>query len=106
MDYAKLTDDLKEAQKAVTAAVAGMRDSGTANLDKVFLTMPRAHEAKVLEAIRNAGLYCRAKRRWIGDGYMLTVSKGQGDVNTKAVTVFVAEMERRGYDVLAYRQMD
>ncbi|KAA8782539.1 hypothetical protein EC604_01585 [Paenibacillus amylolyticus] len=106
MDYAKFAEDLKAANKAAQEATEGMEDGGTANLDKVFLTMPRAHEAKVLEAIRNAGLYCRAKRRWIGDGYMLTVSKGQGDVNTKAVTVFVAEMERRGYDVLAYRQMD
>ncbi|WP_339283008.1 hypothetical protein [Paenibacillus sp. FSL R5-0486] len=51
---------------------------------------------KALEAIRNAGMYFRAKRRWIGDGYMLTVSNGTGDVNAKAVTVFVAEMERRG----------
>lgn len=106
MDYSKLTDDLKAVQREVDLVTGEMEDGGTANVDKVFLTLPRAREAKVLEAIRNAGMYCRAKRRWIGDGYMLTVSKGQGDVNTKAVTVFVAEMERRGYDVLAYRQMD
>ncbi|WP_337033228.1 hypothetical protein [Paenibacillus illinoisensis] len=106
MDYEKLTDDLKAAQREVWLVTGEMEDGGTANLDKVFLTLPRAREAKVLEAIRNAGLYCRAKRRWIGDGYMMTVSNGQGDVNTKAVTVFVAEMERRGYQVLAYRQMD
>ncbi|WP_145333317.1 hypothetical protein [Paenibacillus xylanexedens] len=106
MDYNKLTEDLKAAHNASKDATEFTVDGGTANVDKVFLSLPRAREAKVLAAIKAAGLYCRGKRRWIGDGYMLTVSKGQGDVNTKAVTVFVAEMERRGYQVLAYRQMD
>lgn len=106
MDYTKLTEDLKASHNASKDATEFTVDGGAANLDKVFLALPRAHEAKVLEAIKAAGLYCRGKRRWIGDGYMLTVSKGQGDVNTKAVSVFVAEMERRGYQVLAYRQMD
>ncbi|WP_315793214.1 hypothetical protein [Paenibacillus sp. BIC5C1] len=54
MNYTKLTDDLKQAQKAVTEAVAGTKDGGTANLDKVFLILPRAREVKVLEAIKAA----------------------------------------------------
>ncbi|MEC0110441.1 hypothetical protein P4H27_26070 [Paenibacillus taichungensis] len=106
MDYTKLTEDLKASHKAVQEAVVGTKDGGTANLDKVFMTLPRAREAKVLEAIRDAGLYCRAKRRWIGEGYMITVNGAQANVRERSVTLFVAEMERRGYQVLAYRQMD
>uniref|UniRef100_A0AAE9Q0J9 Uncharacterized protein n=1 Tax=Paenibacillus polymyxa TaxID=1406 RepID=A0AAE9Q0J9_PAEPO len=54
-------------------------------MDKVFLRLPRARETKVLEAIKEAGLYCRGKRRWIGEGYMLSVSKGQVNQRDKAV---------------------
>lgn len=106
MNYTKLTNDLKDAYSAATIATEGIEDKGTANLDKVFLTLPKAHEAKVIEAIKNAGLYCRGKRKWIGTGYMLSVSKGQADQNTKAVTVFVEEMTSRGYEALAFRRMD
>lgn len=106
MDYKKLSQDLREAHKAAQEATESVADGGTANLDKVFLILPRAREAKVIEAIKAAGLYCRGKRRWIGDGYMLTVSNGQGDINTKAVTVFTAELNERGYEALAYRKMD
>ncbi|WP_218780902.1 hypothetical protein [Paenibacillus amylolyticus] len=106
MDYNKFTEDLKAAHKASQAATEGMQDGGTANLDKVFIRLPRARETKVLEAIKAAGLYCRGKRRWIGDGYMIMVSSGQASVRDKAVTVFAKELFMNGYDVSAYRQMD
>ncbi|MDH2330463.1 MULTISPECIES: hypothetical protein [Paenibacillus] len=106
MDYKKLTDDLRAAHNAALVATDRIEDNGTANMDKVFLTLPRARETKVLEAIKEAGLYCRGKRRWIGEGYMLSVSKGQANQRDKAVTVFVDVMVNRGYDAIAYRQMD
>ncbi|MGC5773642.1 hypothetical protein [Paenibacillus pabuli] len=106
MDYKKFTEDLKAAHKAAQAATEGMQDGGTANMDKVFIRLPRARETKVLEAIKEAGLYCRGKRRWIGDGYMITVSGAQGYVREKSVTVFAAEMHERGYEIMPYRQMD
>ncbi len=37
---------------------------------------------------------------------MITVNGAQANVRERSVTLFVAEMERRGYQVLAYRQMD
>ncbi|MGF9644054.1 hypothetical protein AAIH69_13690 [Paenibacillus sp. MABNS29] len=106
MDYKKLTEDLQAAHNAALVAADRIADNGTANMDKVFLKLPRARETKVLEAIKEAGLYCRGKRRWIGDGYMLSVSKGQANQRDKAVTVFVDVMVNRGYDAIAYRQMD
>jgi len=106
VNYTKLTIDLKDAYKATTDATEGTDDKGTANLDKVFLVLPRAREDKVLEAIKDAGLYCRGKRQWIGSGYMISVSNGQGDKNTKAVTVFTEFMTNRGYQAIAFRKMD
>lgn len=106
MNYTQLTIDLKDAYKATTDAIEGIDDKGTANLDKVFLVLPRAREERVLEAIKDAGLYCRGKRQWIGDGYMISVSNGQGDKNAKAVTVFTEFMTNRGYQAISFRKMD
>lgn len=106
MNYIKLTNDLKDAYNVATRATEGMQDKGTSNLDKVFLVLPRAREDKVIEAIKEAGLYCRGKRQWIGAGYMITVSNGQGDQNTQAVTVFTEFMTSRGYKAIAFRKID
>lgn len=103
----KLTNDLMEANKAATEAIRGMKDGGTANLDRVFLRIPRIPEAKVLEAIRAAGLYCSGKRMWISLGYMITPTNvGQGDTRTKAVTVMYQHLEKCGWDAIPFRKMD
>lgn len=78
--YEKLTADLLIANQAASEAIKNKSDGGTANLDAVFLTIKGARETLVLEAIKKAGLYCRGKRKWIGQGYMLTPTGiGQGD---------------------------
>lgn len=108
MDYSKLEHDLRAANVAARAAADQVDDGGSANLDAVFLRIPRARESKVLEAIKGAGLYCRCKRRWIGDGYMLQPDSGGGQARKreKAVTVFMRELEARGWDVIAFRKVD
>lgn len=107
MDWNKLVTDLREANAAAKAAADAVDDGGTANLDSVFLRLPRMREVKVLQAIKDAGLYCRAKREWIGPGYMITpTSGGQGNKRARAVTEMCAQMRLRGWDVLAYRKVD
>lgn len=107
MDFKKLIRDLAEANAEAKAAADASDDGGTANLDAVFLRLPRQHEIKVLQAIKDAGLYCRGRRQWIGQGYMITpTSCGQADKRAKAVTVMCGELTSRGWDVIAYRQMD
>lgn len=71
MDYEKLVTDLAEAKNAGIEAGKG-EDGGSANLDCVFLRLPRARESKVLGAISQAGLFCGSKTQWIGPGYLLS----------------------------------
>lgn len=109
MDYNKLTADLILANNEACQAAELTDDGGTANLDSVFLRVPRAREAKVLEAIKKAGLYCRGKSRWsyMGNGYFLNPSvSGQGNRRTKAVEVMKAKLQESGWDVSVFYQMD
>ncbi|MNW36176.1 hypothetical protein D3C74_131850 [compost metagenome] len=107
MDWNKLVTDLREANEAAKAAADAISDGGTANLDSVFLRLPRQREEKVLQAIKDAGLYCRAKRQWIGQGYMITpTSGGQADKREKAVSVMCGELMLRGWDISAFRKVD
>lgn len=106
-DGKKLTSDLIAANKAASEAIKGMPDGGSANLDSVFLSVPRAQETKVLEAIRNAGLYCTGKRQWIGAGYFITpTGAGQGDTRYKAVQVMTQHLREAGWDALAFQKAD
>lgn len=106
-DYNKLIEDLKAANKVASEAAAASDDGGTANLDSVFLTLPRAREVKVLEAIQTAGLYCRGKRKWIGEGYRITpTSGGQGNKRAKGVEVMAKELRDRGWNALVFYKMD
>ncbi len=107
MDWNKLVTDLREADAVARAAADTIDDGGTANLDSVFLRLPRQREAKVLLAIIDAGLYCRAKREWIGPGYMITpTSGGQGNKRAMAVTMMCDELRNRGWEVFPFRKVD
>jgi hypothetical protein len=103
MDWNKLVIDLKESNELAKAAADSVDDGGTCNLDSVFLRIPRRREEKVLQAIKDAGLYCRAKRKWIGTGYMITpISGGQANKRSKAVEVMKKELNDRGWDVIGF----
>lgn len=105
----ELTGDLKYANAEARKVAEKSDDGGTANLDSVFLRIPRVREEKVIEAIRQAGLYCSGKRQWsfMGKGYFInpTVS-GQGNRRTKAVEVMKNKLDELGWDVSIFYQMD
>jgi len=103
--YEKLTDDLKEAyQEAIKAKTND--DGGTANLDSTFLTLKGWREEKVLEAIQNAGLYCRCKSQWLGQGYFININCGQGNNRTRVRDRFKQILKDKGYDVVGFDKMD
>ncbi len=103
--YKKLENDLREAYEIAKEAATG-DDGGTANLDSTFLKLKGWGEKKVLEAIKNAGLYCRGKTEWIGTGYMINTGGGQGNDRMRVRNKFLSVLEEKGYKVLAYNQMD
>lgn len=103
--YEKLTQDLKEAYKEAIKCKTN-DDGGTANLDSTFLILKGWRETKVLEAIENAGLYCRAKRRWIGEGYFININCGQGNNRTRVRDIFKKILKEKGYDVLGFDMVD
>jgi len=107
MNKIKLVADLIIANQAACEAVVLIDDGGSANLDSVFLRIPRAKEVDVLDAIREAGLYCRGKRKWIGNGYMVKPTcSGQGNKRTKGVEAMATSLKANGWDALIFRQMD
>jgi len=106
MDYKKLEQDLIKAKNAGVEAAKG-EDGGTANMDSVFLCLPKTREIKVLEAIKNAGLYCRKKTKWIGVGYMISPVKcGQGNSRARAQKAMLDSLESDSYKVLGFYKMD
>ena len=109
MDYQKITEDLKVADELATKAIVGKPDGGTANLDCVFLKLPRCRESKVVEAIKSAGLYCSGKVDWsyFGKGYMITPNNvGQGDTRYLAVQTMYKKLKEIGYDVIVFYRAD
>ncbi|MBG9788552.1 hypothetical protein [Brevibacillus laterosporus] len=106
-NYDKLFKDLKEANEIACQTVAQVTDGGSANLDSVFLIIPRAREISVLDAIERAGLYCLGKREWIGKGYFITPTcGGQGDKRAKAVNVMAKTLNDLGWEALTFQRID
>lgn len=106
-NYEKLINDLKEANEKACEAVSQVDDGGSANRDSVFLRIPRAREVSVLDSIKKAGLYCRRKSQWIGQGYFISpTSGGQGDKRAKAVEIMSKTLNDNGWDALTFCQMD
>lgn len=103
--YKKLENDLREAYEIAKEAATG-DDGGAANLDATFLKLKGWREDKVLEAIRKAGLYCRGKTKWIGTGYMINTGGGQGNDRVRVRNKFLSILREKGYEVLAFDQMD
>lgn len=106
MDYKKLEQALIKAKNTSIEAGKG-EDGGSANLDCVFLRLPRARETKVIHSIKNAGLYCRGKTQWLGAGYMINpVGCGQGNSRNRAMEAMKNSLRNDGYDVMGFYQMD
>jgi hypothetical protein len=103
--YETLSKDLKEAvEEAIKSKIGD--DGGTANKDATFLTLKGWREEKVLEAIKDAGLYCRHKTQWIGTGYLINTAGGQGNDRTRVRDRVKQVLKDKGYDVLVFNKMD
>ena len=106
IDYEKLTKDLIRAKEASVEAAKG-EDGGSANLDSLTIRIPRARESKVIEAVKNAGLYTRGRREWIGSRYFISApTGGQGNSNYRAVQAMDKVMSEAGWDTLVFYKMD
>ncbi|BAH07969.1 hypothetical protein [Clostridium kluyveri] len=103
--YEQLTEDLKEAYSKALE-VRTNDDGGTCNFDSTFLILKRWQERKVLEAIEKAGLYCRSKTKWIGEGYMINTGGGQANNRTRIRDEFSKALSEKGYHVLHFDMMD
>ncbi len=105
-DYKKLTQDLIEAKEAALKSVIG-DDGGSANLDCIALSLPRLREEKVIQSVKEAGLYTRGKTDWIGKRYFIHAPHGsQGNDNTSQIEAMYECLKEKGYDVLIFYQMD
>ncbi len=107
MDYSKLLQSLKKARLAGIEAAEG-DDGGSANLDSVFLQVPRCREEKVLSVIRGAGLFCLYKTKWMGiPGYLIDpVGCGQGNSRYRAAEAMTKSLQEDGFQAMTYYQMD
>lgn len=106
-DFEKLEKDLREGNKFAVETTEKMDDGGTANLDSCFLMLPGAREDRVLETIKNAGLYCRTKSQWIGKGFFITPkSGGQGNKRSLAVELMSKYLKSHGWECLTFYKMD
>lgn len=99
IDWNKLVDDLKTA-KRIAEEVSKGEDGGTANLDYVYIELPRAREKKVQEIFEKAGLYTR-KRTWYGGTHFSIggIRGGQGNANVRATEAVRDYMKSQGWDV-------
>lgn len=106
MDYKKLTEDLIKARLAAEEAAKG-EDGGSANRDTMTIKLPRANEKKVMEAVKDAGLYTRGRQNWIGPRFFISPPAcGQGNSRVRATEAMEKVMKEAGYDVLMYCQID
>ncbi len=103
----KLTEDLKKAVEQAKAATEHVDDGGSANMDSVFVRIPRIKEDLVVQAIKDAGCYSLGRTEWIGRGYLISPPvAGQGNKRAKAMEVMKESLSNDGWDVLGFYQLD
>ena len=104
--YEELTADLTQSKILGTQAALTVEDSGTCNLDGIFLTLKGFNEEKTLSAISNSGLSgFKHSHRYFGVGYIIGLNAGQGDKRTKAAETMYKYLHGLGYDVIRWQQM-
>lgn len=105
IDYEKLAEDLNDAKKAAVDAAKG-EDGGSCNSDTMYLRLPRAREAKVIEAAEKAGLHAR-KGDYFGTAYFVYPPEcGQAESRYRAVQAMKRVMTARGWDANVFYYMD
>lgn len=103
----KLTTDAKLARLLGEAASVVTVDNGTCNLDATFFRLCKGQRAEpVVQALSAAGLTA-TQTRWIGRG-VLVQPPGSGQANKRhaANQALYQSLERAGWPVTPYYQMD
>jgi hypothetical protein len=105
MNYKKLQETLIKAKMAAIKAAKG-DDGGTANLDTVTISLPRAREEKVIRAAADVGIHV-SKSNWLGVRYFIyPPACGQGNARVRATEAMEKMLKEAGYDTLMYCRMD
>lgn len=107
IDTEKLTQDAKVARVLGEAASAATDDGGTCNLDATFYRLQKGERAgPIVSALQSAGLSA-GPSRWIGRGVMVQPpGTGQAGKRYAANKAMYESLQRSGWPVLPYYQMD
>lgn len=105
--YEELEIDLTKAWELGIDAASKVRDSGTCNLDGVFLTLKGFNEKNTLQAIHNSGLSgFLTTAKFFGKGYLISLNVGQAYKRQEAADTMYEYLKGLGYDVAQWQQMD
>jgi hypothetical protein len=106
LDKKQFVQDLVEARKIGEEAAKG-DDGGSANLDSVFLEVPRLKEETVICLIKSAGLSTWGRTSCFRmTGYMIYPPGGQGNSRARAAEAMTKHLRNKGYHALTYCKMD
>jgi hypothetical protein len=105
--YIELAKDLKEARIKGIEESLKVNDSGTCNLDGVFIRLKGFNEEKTLETINNSGLGgFVTDHPYFKKGYYIGLNVGQALKREKAAETMYKYLDNLGYDVSHWQQMD
>ena len=105
--YGELERDLSKARILAYDVAERVPDSGTCNLDGVFLSLKGFKEDETVKAIHNSGLGgYKTKTKLYGNGYLISLSVGQALKRERAAETIYKQLKAVGYDVAHWQQMD
>lgn len=106
--YEELLTDLSLAAKQGYESSLFVQDSGTCNLDGIFLTLPRFNEEKTLEIINKAGVSgFKMNHNLFGVGFLINPPNvGQAYKRETAAKTMYKALKAKNYDVSQWQQMD
>lgn len=100
--YSEMAEIVNEALRLGSEAAAQSDDGGTANLDSICIGGLKGVREITLN---NAGISCY--KHWSFSGtFVLNASFGQGNKNTKGLSVALEHMKKNGVDCYMHWQMD
>ena len=106
VDWDKLVEDLKIGKELAELAAQG-EDGGSANLDTVYIRLPRQRESKVMKAFEKAGLRAM-KRNYLGSVIYIIdgIRCGIGNSNYRATQAMYKYLKEQGWDVSVLYTVD
>ena len=106
MDYAKLTNDLKEARMAALIELArSSEDGGTGNLDTPVLILKNARFDRVKAAAESAGV---SVSKWDSGVYHIYGSFliGMANLRNRMAETFAKSLRDNGWEAYVYYVID